>query len=58
MAETGTGNRTQKFKPFAGRPAGRAKCGWEDDVGNGVMEMKCVKWAEQYRAVCSGRVLL
>jgi len=33
-------------KPFTGRPAGRPKYRWEDDVRNDLKKMKLVKWAE------------
>ena len=39
--------RIQKWKPFTGRPAGKPKSRWEDDVGNDLKKMKRMKWAEQ-----------
>jgi len=36
-----------KWKLFTGRPAGRPKSRWEDDVRNGLKKMKFMKWAEQ-----------
>jgi hypothetical protein len=36
-----------KWKPFTGRPVGRPKSRWEDDVRNGLKKMKIIKWAEQ-----------
>ena len=39
--------RIQKWKPITGRPAGRPKSRWEDDVRNDLKKMKLVKWAEQ-----------
>jgi len=46
MPETSTVKRIHKWKPFTGRPAGRSKCRWDDDVRNGLKMMKLVKWAE------------
>ena len=40
-------NVIHKLKPFTGRPAGRPNSRWEDDVRNGLKNMKLVKWAEQ-----------
>ena len=34
MPETNTVKRTHKWKPFTGRPAGRPKSRWEDNVRN------------------------
>jgi len=36
-----------KWEPFTGRPAGRPKSRWDDDVRNDLKKMKLVKWAEQ-----------
>jgi hypothetical protein len=47
MAETGTVKKIYKWKPFTGRPVGRAKCRWEGDVRNDLKKMKLIKWAEQ-----------
>ena len=47
MPETGIVKRIHKWKPFTGRPVGRAKSRWEDDVRNDLKKMKLVKWAEQ-----------
>jgi len=47
MPESSTVKRIHKWKPFTGRPAGRPKSRWEDDVRNDLKEMKLVKWAEQ-----------
>jgi hypothetical protein len=57
MLETSTVKRIHKWKPFTGRPAGRPKSRWEDDVRNGLKKMKLVKWAEQYRTALNGRIL-
>jgi len=38
---------TNVNKPFTGRPAGRPKSRWEDDVRNDLKKMKFMKWAEQ-----------
>ena len=34
MAETGIVKKIHKWKPFTGRPVGRSKCRWDDDVRN------------------------
>jgi hypothetical protein len=47
MPETGIVKKIYKWKPFAGRPVGRPKCRWEDDVRNGLKMMKIIKWAGQ-----------
>ena len=47
MSETGAVERIHKWKPFTGRPAGRPKSRWEDDVRNDLKKMELVKWAEQ-----------
>jgi len=47
MPETSIVKRIHKWKPFTGRPAGRPKSRWEDDVRNGLKKMKRMKWAEQ-----------
>jgi len=39
--------RIHKWKSLTGRPAGRPKSRWEDDVRNDLKKMKLVKWAEQ-----------
>jgi len=47
LPETSIVERIHKWKPFTGRPAGRPKSRWEDDVRNDLKKMKPVKWAEQ-----------
>jgi len=47
MPETSTVKGIHKWKPFTGRPAGRPKSRWEDDVRNDLKKMKLMKWAEQ-----------
>ena len=47
MSETGRVKRILKWKPFTGRPAGRPKSLWEDDVRIDLKKMKLMKWAEQ-----------
>jgi len=39
--------RIHKWKPFTGRPAGRPKSRWDEDVRNDLKKMKLVQWAEQ-----------
>jgi len=36
-----------KWKPFTGRPVGRPKSRWENDVRNDLKKMKLIKWTEQ-----------
>ena len=33
-------------KPFTGRPVGRPKSRWEDDVRNDLKKTKLIKWTE------------
>ena len=47
MPETNIVKRIHEWKPFTGRPAGRLKSRWEDDVRNDLKKMKLMKWAEQ-----------
>ena len=47
MTGTSTVKRIHKWKPFTGRPAGRPKSRWEDDVRNDLKKKKLMKWAEQ-----------
>ena len=47
MHETRIVRRTHRWKPFTGRPAGRSKSRWEDDVRIDLKKMKRMKWAEQ-----------
>ena len=47
ITETSIVKRIHKWKPFTGRPAGRPKPRWEDDVRNDLKKTKLVKWAEQ-----------
>jgi hypothetical protein len=47
MPETSIVKKIQKWKPFSGRPVGRPKSRWEDDVRNDLKEMKLIKWTEQ-----------
>ena len=47
MSETSIVKKIHKWKPFTGRPVGRAKSRWEDDVRNDLKKMKLIKWTEQ-----------
>ena len=63
MLETSIVKRIHKWKPFTGRPAGRPKSRWEDDVRNDLKKIKLMKWAEQVSngpslTVSNGRILL
>ena len=46
VPETGTVKRVHKWKPFTGRPAGKPKSRWEDDVRNDMKKAKLINWAE------------
>jgi hypothetical protein len=43
MAATSVVKKIYKWKPFTGRPAGRPKSRWEDDIRNDVRRMEIVK---------------
>jgi len=47
MPETGIVQKIYKWKPFTGRPVGRSKSGWEDDVRNDLKKMNLIKWTGQ-----------
>ena len=47
MSETSIVKKTHKWKPFTGRPVGRPKSRWEDDVRNDLKTTKLIKWKEQ-----------
>jgi len=47
MPENSIVKRINKWEPFTGRPAGRPKSRWDDDVRNDLKKMKLMKWAEQ-----------
>jgi len=47
MPESGVVKIIHKWQPFTGRPVGRLKSRWEDDVRNDLKKMKLMKWAEQ-----------
>jgi len=47
MLETIIVKRIHKWKTFTGRPAGRPKSRWEDDVRNEMKKMKTKKWTEE-----------
>jgi hypothetical protein len=36
-----------KWKPFTGRPTGRPKSRWEDNVRNDLKKIKLLMWVEQ-----------
>jgi len=46
MPETSIMKRIHKWKPFTGRPAGRPKSRWEDDVRNDLKKMEFMEWAK------------
>ena len=39
--------KIRKWKPFTGRPVGRPKSQWEDDVRNDLKKTKIIKWTDQ-----------
>jgi len=43
MPETSVVKRIHKRKPFTGRPSGRLKSRWDDDVRNDLKKMNLVK---------------
>jgi hypothetical protein len=47
MPETSFLKKIYKWKSFTGRPVGRPKYRWEDDVRNDLKRMKIIKWTEQ-----------
>jgi hypothetical protein len=47
MPETSIVKRIYRWKPFRGRPAGKPKSCWEDDVKNDLKKMTLMKWTEQ-----------
>jgi hypothetical protein len=47
MPATSIVKKIYKWKRFTGRPIGRPKSRWEDDVRNDLKNMKLMKWAEQ-----------
>jgi hypothetical protein len=47
MPESSIVKRIHKWEPLTGRPAGRPKSKWEDDVRNDVKKMKLMEWEEQ-----------
>jgi hypothetical protein len=47
MTETSVVKKIYKWNPFTGRPVGRPKSGWEDDVRNDLKKMKVIKWTGQ-----------
>jgi len=46
LPETSIVQKIHKRKPFTGRPVGRPKSRWEDDVRNDLKKMKLIKWTE------------
>ena len=46
MPETSRVKRIHKWRPFTGRPAGRPKSRWEDDVRND-LKMKLMESTDQ-----------
>ena len=49
MPETSIVKKINKRKSFTGRPVGRPKSRWEDDVRNDQKKKKLIKWTEQFQ---------
>ena len=49
MPETSTATTVHKKKPFKGRPVGKPKSRWQDDVRNNLKKVRLIKWAEQFQ---------
>jgi len=47
MPGTSIVKKIHKWKTFTGRPVGRPKSWWEDDVRNDLKKMKLIKRTEQ-----------
>ena len=47
MPETSIVKKIHKWVQFTGRPVGRPKSRWEDDVRNDLKKTKLIKWTEQ-----------
>jgi hypothetical protein len=47
MPETSIVKKIYKWKPFTGRPVGRHKSRWEDDIKNDLKKMELIRWASQ-----------
>ena len=47
MPETSIVQKIHKWKRFTGRPVGRPKSRWEDEVRKELKKMKLIKWTEQ-----------
>jgi hypothetical protein len=47
MSEISDVKKIYKWKPFTGRPVGRPKSRWEDNVRNDLKKMKIIKWTGQ-----------
>jgi hypothetical protein len=47
VPETSVVKKIYKWKPVTGRPVGRSKSRWEDEVRNDLKKMKIIKWTGQ-----------
>jgi hypothetical protein len=47
IPETSIVREIYEWKPFTGRPVGRPKSGWEDDIRSDTRKMKLINWTEQ-----------
>jgi hypothetical protein len=58
MPETSVVRKIYKRKPFTGRPAGRPKSRWEDDVRNDMRRMQLVNWPEHVQDRLKWKVIV
>jgi hypothetical protein len=49
MPETSVVKKIYKWKPLTGRPTGRPKSRWEDDIRNDMRWVEIVKWPEHVK---------
>jgi hypothetical protein len=47
MPEISIVKKIYRWKPLTGRPVGRPKSRWENDVRNDLKKMKLIKWTKQ-----------
>ena len=59
MSESSIVKKIYKWKPFTSRPVGRPKQSrWEDDVRNGLKQIKLIKWTEQVQDRLKWKVIV
>jgi hypothetical protein len=47
MSDTTIVSKIYRWKPFTGRPVGKPRSRWEDDVRNDMKKMEIIKWTGQ-----------